>query len=114
MIEDILEDGEEFQEIRGFPDYYITSNKRIISTKQKSPRVMSTWSSNNSDMVVDLRKNNKYHRRSVIKIHKDHFGVYMTPPSVVYEYIMEYYPENEEVLGWADDVLEKEINRHKK
>lgn len=100
--------------IRGFPDYFISEEKEIISTKRNSVYILQSFSISSNDKkydVVELRKNSSAHRRSVNALYEDHFGKenHSVGNYDLKDYI-EYYYEDEEALEWAEEELEPRIN----
>lgn len=110
-----VEDDEDVVCIRGFPDYYITSERRILSTKTCTVNELSTFTvtvNKTKYDVIDLRKHNEQHRRSVDRLFTDHFDTYKAAPS----HIEQYYVENDyfgspEIKEWVENELSKHIDR---
>lgn len=111
--EKLKEEFGDIRPIRGFPDYWITSEKKIISTKGVEPRTLATWGSNNSRAVVELYKNSEAHRRSVDQLYYDAYGDFKGYPSAIYQDMMEEYEGNEEVEAWVEENIGPLVNRHK-
>lgn len=114
-IYDVLKNDERVRPIRGFPDYFITSDGRILSNKGRKPKNLATYHVTTADTdyeVIDLYKNESQHRRSVDRLYDDHFGVAIqsNTAKMVEEYRNDGYYGSEEIKTWVENVLAKEIN----
>jgi len=113
LIKEILEPEEEIKPIRGYNDYWISSKGRVISTKGRSPRILSTWANATSESLVELQKNGEISHLSTKKLRSDHYDDYMTPLSAVEDYLIDQYGDDPEILEWVDQELAPLIKRRK-
>lgn len=109
--EKLKEKFECIKPIRGFEDYFVTKDKKIVSYKHERIKILSTWESNHSRRVVDLYKDGKANRRSVDKLWFDVWGDFKGYPSRIEQNMLEDYEDNPEVLKWIKENISPLVNR---
>lgn len=110
-IEALLEPGEAYTEVRGWPGYLVTTLGRVVSVKQRRATIMRTWSKATSESVVELTKDGYSAQVSTEKLRREHFDAYLTPLSEVETYLKDFYADNAEVQAWVEETLGPQIKR---
>ena len=110
---ELVEKYGDIKPIRGFLDYWITVDKEIISTKNSTPKKLSTWPSNHSARVVELYVDGEANRRSVDELYRNAYGDFKGYPSRIYQNMMDEYEGNEEVIQWVEENVAPLIQRRK-